>query len=227
MPRAPPRWPAHWYLGHHDIRCIVPNCGFVTDTQNLPAQWTQLHDHCKETLGAEHDLLEIMLRQSACAYCTDGGPYWGPKDWTIRKLSSHEHNGHGSATMFHISSFVVLARESRILFCRGGGQMTPEPDCGRHAFDRMVEKVWALPPAELGLIFQKSGFHAGEHTAGTLGRILTYDPTAQLPPNAPYWLPIPADRFLWFCRPHGNDPADGNWRRVWRSLREAYAVGRI
>lgn len=226
MPRAPLPWPAHWYLGHHDIRCIVPHCGFVTDTQNLPAQWTQLHDHCADTPGAEHALLEIMLQQSACAYCTDGGPYWGPKDQAIRKLSKHESDHHGSAEMFNISSFVVLARERRILFCIGGGHMAAEPNCGRLAFDRMMEKVRTLPPADLGLLFRKSGFHAGQSTAANLGRILTYDPTTQLPPNTPYWRPVRADYFLWSCRP-GNDPADGNWRRVWRSLREAYAGGRI
>lgn len=227
MPRAPLPWPAHWYQGHHDIRCIVPHCGFVTDTQNLPAQWTQLHDHSAHTPGAEHALLEIMLRQSACAFCPAGGPYWGPKDQSIRKLSDHEHNHHGSAAMFHIASFVVLARERRIQFSLGGGHMGTDPNCLKLTFRRMIEKVQALPAAELRLLFRKSGFHAGEYTLPNLGGILTYDPTAQPPPNAPWWLPVRPDRFLSFCRPHDNDPADSNWRRVWRSLREKYADGRI
>ena len=228
MPKPPPLpWPAHWYQGHYDIRCIVPHCGFVSDTNNLPAQWTQLHDHCEDTPGAEHALLEIMLRQSKCAYCNNGGPYWPPKHRAIRALSDHESHAHGSATMFNISSFVVLARERRILFSNGSSHMAPEPNCERLTFDRMMEKVRALPPAELGLLFQKSGYHPGEYTAGNLAAILTYDPAAQPQHNAPRWLPVRADRFLSFCRPHGNDPADGNWRRVWRSLRDAYTDGRI
>ena len=219
--------PAHWYSGHHNIRCIVSNCGFVTDTQNLPAQWTQLHDHCANTPGAEHALLEIMLRQSTCAFCSDGGPYSGPKHLKIRKLYNHEHNGHGSARMFNISSFVVIAREHYIRLWISGGHMGPEPNCERFAFDRMIEKVRALPRAELRLLFQKSGFQAGQDTADNLRWILTNDPSAQPPPNAPHWLPVQADRFLWFCRPHDNDPADSNWRRIWTNLRQQYADGDI
>ena len=133
--------------------------------------------------------------------------------------------------MFSIDSFVVLAREGRVLFSGGtgggGGHLAPEASCQRLAFDRMMNKVWALPDAELGLLFQKSGCSEGQYTAGNLARILTYDPAAQLHESDPFWAPVQADRFLEFCRPHGDDPADSNWRRVWRDLRERYADGRI
>ena len=109
---APLPWPADWYLGHHDIRCIVPHCTFVTDANNLPVQWTQLDDHCKDTGGSEHALLEIMLRQSKCALCNNP-LYYGPKNQTVRALYNHERNAHGSAEMFNIGSFVVLARDRR------------------------------------------------------------------------------------------------------------------
>ncbi len=105
--------------------------------------------------------------------------------------------------------------------------MAPEANCERLAFDRMMEKVWALPDAELGLLFQKSGCHPSEYTHGHLRRILAYDPSAQPNNNAPYWLPVKADRFLSFCPPHDNDPADNNWKRVWENLRGRYANGRI
>ncbi len=226
MPKPDPLpWPANWYLDHPKIRCIVPHCTFVTDTNTLPGQWTQLHDHCTDTGGAEHALLEVMLRQSKCAFC-NYPPYYGPKHSAIRALSNHERHTHGSAAMFNIDSFVVLARQRRILF-GSGGHMVPEANCERLAFDRMMEKVWALPDAELGLLFQKSGCHPSEYTYGNLRRILAYDPSAQPNNNAPYWLPVPADDFLSFCRPHDNDPADSNWRRVWRNLRERYANGHI
>ena len=129
--------------------------------------------------------------------------------------------------MFNIDSFVVLARQQRILFNNGGNSMIPELNCVRLAFVRMVEKVQALPAAELGLLFHKSGFHAGECTPTNLGRLLTHDPSAPPFDGAPYWLPVRPDRFLWFCRPHENHPADSTWRMVWRNLRERYADGRI
>ena len=224
MPKkAPLRWPAHWYVGNYDIGCIVPHCGFFTDTNNLGMQWTQLHDHCRHTGGAEHALLEIMLRQNKCALCHNVVMN-GTKDWNTRALFNHEGLHHHSAEMFSIDSFVVLVREGRVDLIRRGGQMRDE--CQRLAFARMLEKVRARPLAELDLLFERSGVPPGQRTSGNLERILTYDRLAPRDNNAPY-LPLPAQRFLWFCSPHGNDPADDNWRRVWRSLREKYADGRI
>lgn len=223
---APLPWPDQWYENHYDIRCIVPHCTFVTDIENLKAQWTQLHDHCMQTPGAEHALLEIMLRQRMCAFCNNGGPYYGEKHRAIRSLFDHEGNVHGTAEMFNISSFVALVRRQRILFSNGA-HMVPERHSGRFAFDRMMEKVQALPAADLRLVFQKSGFRPGEYTPGNLKGILTYDPAVQPPPHAPHWLPLRADRFLLFCRPRVNNPADDDWRQVWENLRERYAHGSI
>ena len=221
MPRDPLPWPAQWYLGHFDIRCIVPHCNFVTYALRLPEQWTQLHDHCTHTAGVEHALLKIMLRQRKCALC-DYPTFYGRKDWLPRALYDHETYAHGSADMFSIDSFVTLARAGRIYF---GTAL--EPNCQRLAFDRMMGKVRALPAAELSLLFWKGGFGAGEQSLGNLARILTYDPAAHVRDDDPYWKPLRPDRFLAFCRPHDDDPADASWRRVWRDLREKYASGRI
>ena len=227
MPKAAALpWPTHWYLDHYGIRCVVPHCGFTTNTYNLREQWAQLHAHCTHTDGAEHALLKIMVQQSKCALC-DEPAFYGQRSSAMRALYDHEINAHGSARMFNIDSFVVLARESRILFSSSAGHLAPEPDGVRLAYVRMVEKVQALPAAELGLLFQKSGFRAGECTPTNLGRLLTYDPSAPPHEDGPYWWPVRPDRFLMFCRPHGSDPADSTWRRVWRGLRERYADGRI
>ena len=224
MPRAPNPWPAHWYLGHHDIHCIVPHCDFVTDANKISEQWTQLHAHCLHAPGVEHALLKIMLRQSKCALCNYPN-FSGRRDWVTRALYDHEQNAHGSAAMFHIDSFVVLARECRILVGIGG-HLAPEQTCQRLTFDRMMGKVRALPAAELRLLFEKSGF-GDEHSLGNLAMILTFDPFARVRDDDPYWKPLGLDRFLAFCRPNGDEPADSDWRRVWRSLREKYADGRI
>ena len=225
MPKpAPLPWPAHWYQGHYDIRCIVPHCEFVTDTNNLPVQYAQLRDHCTHTGGAEHALLEFMLRQNKCALC-NSPPYSGLHNSTIRLLADHERRAHGSAKMFHIDSFVALARERRVHFSIGGGHLAPNADCERLTFDRMMEKAQALPFASLRLLFHKSGFHPGQYTPRSLARILTHDPSTPPHDNSP----LPPDRFLWFCRPRGDDPADpdNDWIRVWRELREAYTDGRL
>ena len=227
MPKAQLPWPVHWYQGDHDIRCIVPHCDFVTDEKEIAHQWTQLHDHCADADGTEHALLEIILRQSKCALCNHPALY-GQKNWVTRALYDHEGHTHGSAAMFSIDSFVVLAREGRIYFGSDvDGQMAPDANCQELAFDRMMEKVQALPAFELGLLFQKSGCFAHEQTYANLAWILTYDSSAEPPDDDPYWTPVPSDRFLQFCRPHSSAPADSSWRRVWKDLTEKYADGRI
>ena len=226
MPDPPKPWPAHWYDDHRHIRCIVPHCEFVTKVHNLSGQWTKLYDHCTDTGGAEHDLLKIILRQSKCALCDDSPTFSGPKHWVPRALYDHEQYAHGSATMFSIDSFVVLARGGHISF-GNGGHAALQRTYQSLAFDRMMDKVLALPAAELSLLFQRSGYGADEQLLSNLRRILSYDPLAQRRHDDPCWLPLKPDRFLDFCRPRGDDPADSSWRRVWRSLREEYADGRI
>ena len=221
-------WPSHWYRahGHHDIRCIVPLCVFVTTTNTILEQWTQLHNHCRHTEDAEHALLEMMLHQSSCAFCHNPR-YKGHKDLAIRELYDHESNKHGTAEMFDMDSFVALARERRIIFHVGVRQMAPDPKCEIYAFDRMVDKVMGLPAAERNLLFQKCGYPPDRRTRRNLGRILTNGTAIHPHVNPPDWLPVTPVSFLWFCRPQGDNPADGNWTRLWMNLRGEYVVGRI
>ena len=191
----------------------------------MPEQWNQLHSHCERTAGPDHALLKIMLRQSKCALC-DYPTFYGGRDWITRALYEHEERAHNSAAMFHIDSFVVLARERRIL-SGNGGHMALEPTCRRVAFDRMMAKVQLLPNAALRLLYKRSGFDDDEYSVGNLAWILTHDPLAPLRGDDPYWKPLPPDRFLAFCRPHHDEPAGSSWRRVWRSLRDEYADGHI
>lgn len=243
MPKPPIPWPAHWYRDDGGIRCIVPHCDFVTVVNNVSKQWTQLYDHCAATAGAdycadpagadycadtaraEHSLLKIMLRQSKCALCACPA-FSGRKDWVTRVLHDHEQYVHGSAAMFSIDSFVVLVREGCIDI-GNCGHIASKATCQRLSFDRMMGKVQALPAAELSLLFQRTGYGADEHSLSNLAQILSYDPLAQGRWDDPCWLPLKPDRFLEYCRPKGDDPADSSWRRVWRSLREEYADGRI
>ncbi len=145
----------------------------------------------------------------------------------MRALYHHERYYHGSEEMFDIDSFVALARERRIILHVGGGHMGPDPKCEMYAFDRMVKKVWSLPDAERNLLFQKGGYPADRHTPGNLGCILTYGTAIHPHVDPPDWLPVTPVSFLWFCRPQGDNPADGNWTRLWMNLRGKYVVGRI
>ena len=222
-------WPDHWYhnLGH--IRCIVSCCGFITDTNSVPIQWYQIHNHSMDAPGPEHKLLEIMLRQKKCAIAECNLlPFNNDPSLKIRTLFHHEMTSHGTTAMSNICSFVRLAREGRIRIGGGGGHLVPEPTCEVFAFYRMKERVWALPAAEIGLLFQRSGFHhSSEHTDKNLEKILTQDPLTQPGDNPPFWWPVNAEHFLWFCRPHPTDPADHSWRLLWNDPRAKYADGRI
>ena len=230
MPSPPISWPDHWYYDQNRIRCIVPACGFVTRSQFMDQQWTEIHDHCLTTIGAEHDLFRIMLNQTICANC-GGSPYPCIKSGKVRRLFGHEKVAHGSAEMSSICSFVRLAREGRIRKGRpntGGGGSDPEPDCERVAFFRMMDKVWALPSADLLMLFQRNGCrHANTQTSENLGRILTHDPLAQEGDDPPFWWPVKAESFLSQCCPNFSNPADNDWIRLWTDLRERYADGRI
>lgn len=223
MPNTPPLpWPEHFYIDHHHVRCIVPGCAFATYEESIIKQWTRLHDHCENTPGAEHALLEIMLRQRKCALCGYGPFSSFTPSGATRALYRHEITRHGSAEMFKISSFVTLAREGRPLFSIGGGHMALEPNCRRLAFARMMEKIQDLDDAEINLLFQRGGYTADERTAGNLREILSRDAVA--PPNAHYWYPVRPEDFLMSCRPHA---ADNVWRRLWTDLRDKYTHGRI
>lgn len=105
--------------------------------------------------------------------------------------------------------------------------MAPEPTCQRFAFDRMMAKVQLLPDVGLDVLFKRSGFDDDEHSVGNLAWILGYDPLVGGQDDGIYWKPLRPDRFLAFCRPHDDEPAHSIWKRVWRSLREQYADGRI
>ena len=200
----------------------------------MERQWSDIVDHCTDSPGAEHKLLDIMFRQIICAIddCRHHVISHSKqrRGYRIRTLFRHEKVAHGTTNMSEICSFVRLSREGRIRQGFKNGSV-PHPNCERFAFERMLEKVQALPAAELGLLFEKGGFPPGEHTPENLGRILTHDHLAQEGDDPPYWWPVPAENFLWFCRPQDPLPTethrDHYWRFFWEDLRAMYADGRI
>lgn len=234
MPAVPTVfWPDHWYDGPNRVRCIVPYCGFKTANPTT-VQWEDLLQHCTDTEGIEHALLGILLEQRRCAIDDCGYSCTGVPSYMLRMVFEHEKDVHRTAAMSGICSFVVLAREGRIRFGRRGGgaggstSVEPEPDCERLAFLRMMEKVQALPAEALDLLFRKSGFdQPHQQTPANLGKILTHDHLAQPGDDPPFWWPVRAEHFLWFCRPDPTLPADEYWRNLWSDLRAKYADGRI
>lgn len=222
------RWPDHWYHGDR-VRCLVPNCHYTTySTTNMSRQWNQLHEHCLDTPGSDHKVLERMLQQTYCAIDDCDLPAFtggSRADVRLRTLFDHERCVHGSADMSNICSYVRLAREGRI--CTGKGRH-PEPNCERLAFDRMMEKIHALPAETIDLIFEKSGFpNPHPKNRDTMIRILTYDPLAKAGERPPYWWPIRAEHFLWIARPSPFDLPDPHWEMIWTRLQADYANGRI
>lgn len=191
----------------------------------LLVQWTQIHDHCTDLADADHNILENMLRQQICAINDCDYRLKGPAIHGLRPLFVHEKSLHGSEDMSHMFSFVRLAREGRI---RRGLGSNVEQNCERLTFERMLEKVMALPDATKDMLFERSGYHnPTQKTRVNMGKILTADPLAQEWEKPPYWWPVRADYFLKRIRPNPANPADHEWAVIWRQLREAYAEGRI
>ena len=235
MPNESIPWPDHWYHDRDHIHCIVPSCGFVVPTTVVTYQWQELLDHCVHTEGTEHGILTKMLKQGKC--CVDdcdhpsfnNGGHNVSHGVSTRALFSHELADHGSTKMSNICSFVTLAREGRV---RGGPNHYQIEEVEKLAFERMLEKVEAMPWRTIELLFQKHRLH---HPSlyprtmflGHLKWILTTDVLEKDGDDPPEWWPIRAEHFLWLCRPNPNNPADDEWRPVWRRLRDDYAEGRI
>lgn len=192
----------------------------------MESQWNELREHCKDTPDPEHKILERMLHQSYCAIddCDDPAISYATHT-RLRYVFDHEKSAHGSTDMSNICSYVRLAREGRI---RAGPARQPEPNCERLAFERMLEKVMALPDTTKDMLFERSGYHnPAQKTAANMGKILPADPLAQEWERPPYWWPVRADYFLKLIRPNPSNPADHEWTRIWTRLREEYANGRI
>ena len=227
MPDTQIYYPDHWYYDQTNlIGCIVPHCDFITPSESVVTQWRQMHDHCIDTPGPEHKLLDKILGQTQCAIdqCNHIS-FEGYTGLGLRQLFLHEKDEHGSTEMSNISSFVRLARESRI---RYGRHRNPVPDCEKLAFHRMVDKILALPAATIDLIFRKSGYHDPEQKSlQNLERLLTDDPSITPGDRPPYWWPVRAEEFLWRSDPDTRDPKDPHWKMLWTHLRQDYAAGRI
>ena len=190
-------------------------------------------DHCMHTAGTEHRILAKMLKQGLCAVDDCNRPSFKigtSVDHATRALFSHEKTAHGSTKMSEICSFVTLAREGRVRGGSSGARQNEEIEI--LAFQRLLDKVVAMPIRTLELLFQKNDLHHpniypraqfNQH----LVRILRADFLDRPEDNAPVWWPVRAEHFLWLCRPIPNKAADNEWRPVWNSLRDDYAQGRI
>ena len=229
------RWPVHWYYDKTRIRCIVPACGFVTSSLWERQQYTEINNHCLTemdkqyfTTRAEHHLLHFILDQRMCAINNCRRHFIdNPQNVGIRKLFKHEWETHRSAEMSNICSFVRLAREGRLLRHLGPALVELDPNCVEVAYYRMMFKIWALPTADLFMLFERNGCHQhSQQNSENLGRILTYDPWAEEGGSRPFWWPVKPEYFLSHCCPNSFNPAD-SWARLWMDLREKYADGRI
>ena len=187
------------------------------------------------TVGTEHRILAKMLKQGLCAVDDCDHPSFKlgvATEQATRALFAHEMDVHGSTKMSNICSFVTLAREGRIRGGPGGIHGVPDEEMEKLAFQRMLDKVLAMPTRTIELLFQK---HELQHPSlypratfhGHLVWILTTDVLEQPGDRPPYWWAICAEHFLWLCRPVPNKAEDDEWRPVWTKLRDDYAQGRI
>ena len=194
-------------------------------------QWFRIHEHCLDKRGPEHDLLQILLRQTLCAidecmYLVNSGH----QEFRLRALFKHERLAHNSEAMSDLCSFVTLARKGHIRAYVAGTGWLIEPNCRRLAYDRMLDKMGDPLCPTNQMLFQKSGYsNPDQHTRANLGKILTQSPLTETTPDedVPYWMPVPAHSFLSHCLPDETDPEFDLWLMIWCELREKYADGRI
>lgn len=210
-------WPDPWYYDKNSIQCLVDGCDFTTQPNGLIKQFGAMRSHCTDTPGVEHAIFLNMLGQRKCAICSyrvSAGQSCSNK---LRNLFSHEKAVHGSESMSSICGYIVLVRKSRI---RGRlGQNSQ-----KIAFDRLVEKLQEFEQPITRLLCQKKGL---PHSLSNLQLILSTDYLRRDEEDSPVWCPVPAERFLGLLRPDENDPADCQWGRVWKRLRQMYGNGHL
>ena len=223
-------WPEHWYTDDERVRCIVPNCPFVTENSHPKQQWNEICKHCKDELGCTHVLLRFMLKQTRCAIdgCEGFASHSGNRGFKLRKLFDHVKKTHNSTAMCDICPFVTLVREGRIQKYHPGVGFFADRSCQYMVYTRMLENVCDLCPLSIEQLFERSGFKDPEgRTLGNLSTILTHDPSTQAGTDTIYWRPVPAADFLRHCAPDTDNPADQDWAAVWHDLRTKYANGEI
>ena len=210
-------WPDHWYCDKNSIKCLVDGCGFTTQPNGLIKQFGDMKNHCADTPGVEHAIFLIMLGQRSCATCSYRVKEGQSSSNKIRNLFLHEKNTHGSDSMSRICGYIVHARKGRI-----DGRLGQ--DSQKIIFNRMVEKLRGFEQPVTHLLCQKEGL---PHSLSNLRRILSTDCLRPDEDDTPVWRPVPAERFLWLLRPDEKDPADAQWGRVWKRLRQMYSNGHL
>ena len=210
-------WPDHWYSEKNSIKCLVDGCGFTTQPKGLIRQFGVMKVHCADTPGVEHAIFSKMLGQRKCATCSYRVSPGQSCSNKLRNLFAHEKAVHGSDSMSSICGYIVLARKGRIHGRLG-------QDSQKIAFDRMVEKLRGYEQPVTHLLCQKKGL---PHSLSNLQLILSTDPLRPDGKDTPVWWPVPSERFLGPLRPNENDPADCQWGRVWKRLRQMYGDGHL
>ena len=210
-------WPDHWYCDKNSIKCLVDGCGFTTQPNGLIKQFGDMKKHCTDTPGVDHASFLIMLGQRSCAICSYRVKESQTSSNKIRTLLFHEQSTHGSESMSRICEYIVLARKGRI-----GGRIGQ--DSQKIIFDRMVEKLQGFEQPITHLLCQKEGVPL---SLSNLRRILSTDCLQPDEDDIPIWRAVPPERFLWPLRPDEKDPADAQWGRVWKRLRQMYSNGHL
>lgn len=206
--------PDHWYYDKISIQCQVHGCGFTTQPNGLIKQFGDMKKHCTDTPGVDHAIFLIMLGQRSCAICSYRVKESQTSSNKIRTLLSHEQSTHDSDSMSRFGEYIVLARKGRI-----DGRIGQ--DSQKIIFDRMVEKLQGFEQPITHLLCQREGL---PHSLSNLRRILSTD---CLRPDEDDTQPVPPERFLWQLRPDEKDPADAQWGRVWKRLRQMYSNGHL
>lgn len=208
-------WPDHWYYNQSSIKCLVDGCEFTTQPNGPVKQFEAMKKHCADAPGVEHAIFSNMLGQRRCALCSYQASQGQSSSNKLRHLFAHEKTFHGSDFMSRVCKYIVLARKGRI-----NGRLGQ--DSQKIAFYRMVEKLQGFEQPVTRLLCQKGGL---PHSLLNLQHILSTDLSRPDGDHTPVWWPVPADHFLWSLRHDDNNPADYQWGRVWRRLRQMYSNG--
>ena len=94
-----------------------------------------------------------------------------------------------------------------------------------YAFDRLVEKMEALPEEVREQLFEKAGYRSTSQPKLAVLKGILSAGSERATGGVPY--SVPPELFLWAARPDVDEPVEEGWEEVWRKLREDYKEGII
>ena len=219
------QWPESWYIPANKdqakrLKCIARGCDHIfrtnTDIRYRFNHW-QNSSSPNRSITTDHGILRALNAQRNCPYPACNYTFSSNKGQSIRDLFQHELDEHGTKYTTSIEGIVTLVRQGRF--------RTVTPELQELIWHRMCQILKTTREYRVMLEY----CHLPPYTIGeNFKPLLSPEQLRPRGPLDPYYIPIPAERFLSHLAPNPFDLRfELDWETHWNALRVWYAKGLI